>query len=80
MAHSVAEHCQAAQERCEQAKKLTGDERRLYLHDAINKLFAALDAWVTASNAKPLGRVLPWKPQSSEKKQNNQSEVKDGEQ
>ena len=42
MANSVAELCQAAVDRCEQSKQLTGDERKLYLHDAINKLIAAL--------------------------------------
>lgn len=42
MANSIASLCQAAVDRCEQAKQLTGDERKLYLHDAINKLVAAL--------------------------------------
>ena len=43
MSRSIAGLCHAAHERCEQAKALAGEERRLYLHDAINKLYAAID-------------------------------------
>ena len=42
MANSIASLCQAAIDHCEKSKQLTGDERKLYLHDAINKLVAAL--------------------------------------
>lgn len=45
MARSIPELCQAAYERCEQAKELVGEDRRLYLHDAIVKLHAALDVY-----------------------------------
>ena len=45
MSLSISELCQAAQERCEKALDVTGDDRRLYLHDAIVKLFAALDVY-----------------------------------
>lgn len=51
MPRSIAELCQAAYDRCEQAKTLTGDERRLYLHDAIAKLYAALDLYAEESES-----------------------------
>jgi len=55
--HSITELCQAAHERCEQAKAVTGDERRLYLHDALAKLASALDVFAREiSQAK----ILPF--------------------
>ncbi len=58
MVRSIAELCRAAHERCKQAQRLTGDERRLYLHDAINKLYAALDLYaeVDEEPLNPLGK------------------------
>jgi hypothetical protein len=46
MARDISKLCQEAQERCEQALELHGDERRLYLNDAINKIIAAVDMWM----------------------------------